>query len=199
MNKKIISLFLLYFLQFYATSCIPCNCDPVRTYERIYNGLEIKAWDTSKFQNEEITDSVYKNAFGLTISVEFELNQIASLHKATSVQWASFGFASAYAMSCDCPPDEYKTVDPIESIVITVTDVQSQKTTDITDNFYTTGYNAEQITIGKLFENRDDWHDHFRLDLVKYDNIPDTSVFEIRIILESGKELVEQTQQIIFI
>ena len=163
MNKKLISLLLLYFFQFLATSCAPCDCEPVKTFERTYNGLELKAWDTSGFQNEEVSDTVNKNSFGLTVSVEFDLNQIAYLK--SRLDFSSFGFASAYA--CSCPPDEYINVDPIESIEIRVTDTQSQEIMDVTTNFSTYDYNGEQITISDFFENRADWHHGFQLDMTE--------------------------------
>ena len=194
MNKKLISLLLIYFFQFLVTSCDPCDCDPAKTFERTYNGFELKAWDTSGFQNAEVSDTVNKNSFGLTVSVEFELNQIAYLK--SRLDFSSFGFASAYA--CSCVPDEYINVDPIEFIEIRVTDTQSQEITTVTANFATYDYNGEQITISELFENRADWPDGFQLDMIEYDNIPDTSIFEVKIILESGTELVEQTQEINF-
>ena len=70
--------------------------------------MELKTWDTSGFQNAEVFDSVNKNSFGLTVSVE--LNQIAYLK--SRLDFSSFGFASAY--TCSCPPDEYINVDPID-------------------------------------------------------------------------------------
>lgn len=194
MNKKLIALLLIYFFQFIATSCDPCDCDPAKTFERTYNGLELKAWDTSGFQNEEVSGTVNKNSFGLTVSVEFDLNQIAYLK--SRLDFSSFGFASAYA--CSCVPDEYINIDPIKFIEIRVTDIQSQEITDVTANFSTYDYNGDQITISDLFENRADWHDGFQLDMTEYENIPDTSVFEVKIILESGIELIEQTQEINF-
>ena len=108
MKKKLISLLLIYFFQFLATSCHQCDCDSAKTFERTYNGLELKTWDTSGFQNAEVFDSVNKNSFGLTVSVE--LNQIAYLK--SRLDFSSFGFASAYA--CSCPPDEYINVDPFD-------------------------------------------------------------------------------------
>lgn len=194
MNKKLLSLLLLYFFQFLATSCDPCDCSPSRTFERTYNGLELKAWDTAGFQNVEVSGNVNKNAFGLTVSVEFELHQIAYLK--SRINFGSFGFTPAYA--CSCVPDEYINFDPIETIEIRVTDTQSLEISDVTANFTTNDYNGEQITISELFENRADWHDGFRLDMTEYDNIPNTSIFEVKIILNSGTELIEQTQEINF-
>ena len=145
MNKKVIVVFLLYFFQCIASSCISCDCEPVKTYEILYNGFELKAWDTSGSQKKEIRGGVNKNAFGLTIALEFDLNQIAFYKP--KLDLSSFGFASAYATSCDCPLDEYITKDPIESIIITVTNTQSQEVTDVTANFYTYDFNGDQITI----------------------------------------------------
>lgn len=197
MNKKAVVIFIIYFIQFLATSCFPCNCDPINTFERTYNDLEIKAWDTSGFQNEEVINSAYKNAFGFTISVQFDLNQIS--YSKSIFNMSSFGFASAYAMSdCDCPADEYINVDPIVSIKINVENLENQEIMDVTDNFTTYNYNGEQLTISELFEIREDWHDGFQVDMTKYSNIPDTAIFTIIISLETGTELIKETQEITF-
>ena len=108
MNKKTYFPITNILFQFLATSCHQCDCDSAKTFERTYNGLELKTWDTSGFQNAEVFDSVNKNSFGLTVSVE--LNQIAYLK--SRLDFSSFGFASAY--TCSCPPDEYINVDPID-------------------------------------------------------------------------------------
>lgn len=198
MNKKVITIFLIYFIQFLGTSCFPsCDCDPIKTFERTYNGIELKAWDTSGFQIEEVINSAYKNAFGLTISVQFDLNQIAS--SKPKLNMSSFGYTSAYAVSdCDCPSDEYINIDPIFSIKINVTNLENEEIIDVTDNFTTYSYNGEQLTISELFEIREDWHDGFQVDLSEYENIPDRSLFTVIILLESGTELIEQTQEITF-
>ena len=197
MNKKITSIFLIYLVQFLVTSCIlppPCGCEPFKTFERIYHDLELKAWDTSGFQIAEVTDSVHKNSFGLSISVVFELNQIAYLKP--KLNWNSFGFTSAYA--CSCEPDEYINVDPITSIEIIVTNSENQEVTDVTDNFTTYGYDGEQLTIKELFKNRAEWHDGFQIEMTEYDNVPNSAIFIVKIFLESGIELIEQTQEINF-
>ena len=163
----------------------------------MYNNLEIQAWDTSGFQNEEVINTAKKNAFGLTIAVQFELNQISYSEKMVNMRL--FGFTSAYAMSgCDCPVDEYINLDPIVSIKINVTNLENQEIIDVTDNFTTYNYNGEQLTINELFEIREEWHDGFQMDMSKYDNIPDSSLFTVIILLESGIELIEDTQEITF-
>lgn len=197
MNKKVIIIFLIYFIPFLATCCFTCDCDPIKTFESTYNDLDIRAWDTSGFENKEVVNSAYKNAFGLTISVQFELNQISYSKPIWNI--SSFGFTSAYAMSeCDCPMDEYINLDPLASIKINVINLETQEITDVTDNFTTYNYNGEQMTISELFEIRDEWHDGFQLDMSEYDNIPDSSLFSVIISLESGAELIKQTQEITF-
>ena len=141
----------------------------LKLLKEYYNGLELKAWNTSGFRSIEVEDSVYKN---------------------------SFGFTPAYA--CSCPYDEYINVDPITSIKITVTNSENQEVIDVTDNFLTYAYDGEQLTISELFENRADWHDGFQMDMMEYDNIPNSSIFTVTIFLESGVELMERTQEIKF-
>lgn len=145
MNKRLLSLFLIYIFQFLATSCVPffCDCDRAKTYERTYKGFELNAFFTSDFQNTEGSNTVNKNSFGLLVSIESELNQIAYLK--SKFDFSSFGFASAYA--CSYAPDEYINVDPIEYKEIGVTDSQSQEITDVTANFSIYDLNGKQRTI----------------------------------------------------
>lgn len=196
MNKRLLSLFLICVFQFLATSCIHlfCDCDRAKTYERTYNGLELNAFFTSDFQNTEGSNTVNKNSFGLLVSVESELNQIAYLK--SKFDFSSFGFASAYA--CTCVSDEYISIDPIEYIEIEVTDSQSQEITDVTANFSIYDLNGKQTTIKELFENRAYQHTGFQLNMMENDNIPDSSIFTVKIVLASGTELIQQTQEINF-
>ena len=197
MNKRLLSLFLIYIFQFLATSCVPffCDCDRAKTYERTYNGLELNAFFTSDFQNTAPSNTDNKNnSFGLLVFVESELNQIANLK--SKFDFSSFGFASAYA--CTCVSDEYISIDPIEYIEIEVTDSQSQEITDVTANFTIYDLNGKQTTIKELFENRIYQHTGFQLNMMENDNIPDSSIFTVKIVLKSGTELIQQTQEINF-
>jgi len=193
MNKKVKVLLFLYVFQFIISSCTDCHCNSAN-YDKVYNDLELRAWDTSGFQNSEITDltPVSKNGFGLSVSVLFELNEVA-LNK---VKWHSLGFASAYA--CDCPSDTYNIDDPIDTIQIMVLDTNTQSEFDITSQFRTKSHNGDEITLDALFENLADWQDGFQFDLKIEDNIPNAAIFTVKIYLESGIELVKQTPQINF-
>ena len=194
MNKKLTALFLIYVFQF-VTSCDErCYCPPAKTFEKTFKGFELKAWDTSGFQSEEVTNTVNKNSFGLTVSVQFDFNQIG--YHQSKFDFSSFGFASAYA--CSCVMDEYVDVDAIEAIKILVTDTKTQETSDITANFTTYDHNREPISISGFFEKRVENQTDLQLDMTTYNDIPDTSIFEVILILASGNELIEQTQVINF-
>ncbi len=193
MNKKLKVLLFIYLFQIIA-SCNTCDCGDMQTYEKTYNGIELKAWDTSGFQNEEVTDTVYRNAFGLSVSVEFDLNEVTSHSK---IDLSSFGFMSAYA--CDCVEPKHIISDPIDTIEIIVTDTETQIETIVTDNFSTHDNNGNSITTSELFENREDWQDGFQFDLEDLSNIPNSSIFTVHINLESGIQLSETTEEINFI
>lgn len=194
MNKKRISLLLIYFFKFFATSCEQCDCPPANIFDRTVNGVELKVLDTSDFENVAVYGTVSKNSFELTVFVRFELNQIG--YSKSRLDFSSSGFALAYA--CSCEPDEYINLDPIKFIEIRVTDTQSQEITNVASNFATYNYNGEQIVISKLFENNAYWYNGFQLVMAQYDNIPNSSIFTVKIILESGIEWVAQTQEINF-
>lgn len=94
--------------------------------------------------------------------------------------------------------DEYIDVDAIEAIKILVTDTKTQETSDVTANFTTYDHNREPISISGFFEKRVENQTDLQLDMTTYNDIPDTSIFEVILILASGNELIEQTQEINF-
>ncbi len=196
MSKKLFVIIFIYFIQILASSCDSCNCDNAKTFVRTYTELELKAWDTSGFKNEELSSTVNKSNFGLSVAVLSELNQIAQLQLHTNLNLHGFGFAAAYA--CSCVPDEYINAEPIKSIEITVTNIETLEVINVTDNFSTYGYDNEKISISAFFDTIADWHDAFQIDMTTSDNIPDVSIFTVKIILESGIELQKETQEINF-
>ncbi len=192
-NKKLTALLLIYVFQFVMSCDERCYCPPIKTFEKTFKGFELKAWDTSSFQSEEVTNTVNKNSFGLTVSIQFDFNQI-SYHQ-SKFDFSSFGFVSAYA--CICPLDKYIEVDTIEAIKILVTDTKTQETSDVTANFTTYDHNREPISISGFFEKMVNQTD-LQLDMTAYNDIPDTSIFEVILVLVSGNELIKQTQEINF-
>lgn len=55
------------------------------------------------------------------------------------------------------------------------------------------------MSIKESFENLNRWNDNFRLDLIEFDNIPDSAIFKVTILLDSGKELTQKTNEIEFL
>lgn len=200
MNKKVVSLFLLYVIPFVFSACV-CNCNK-RAYERQYTGVELSAWDTSGFRNEEITDAqmVSKNTFGLSFYINENYTEITSIQP--TLDFSSLGFASAYALSCDCLPDDYTTLDPLNSIVISVINTENQEETIVTSNFEAYNFEGNLVTANELFainQTDDYWYPTgYQLDLVTVENIPNVAIFKVKIVLDSGAELIQQTNEIHF-
>ena len=199
-NKNIFCLFAIFFLQFLATSCDFCGCGSIKTFEVLNNNVNLTAWDTSGFKDKFVTaDAVNKNSFGISILVDAEFKEIACSKPKTNL--SALGFSAAYA--CSCPSDNYINNNPITSIEISVTNLLNNEIIDVTNNFTIYDF-GEQISIKEYIENREInmnyyQNDSFDFDMTRYDNIPNLSVFTIKIILKSGKELSEETQEINFI
>jgi len=199
MNKIFKSLCFIYLLQFFATSCdVKCNCPKeIDVFEILYNSLELKAFDTSGFQESEISSIVNKNSFGLTVTLLYDLIKIGyNNYKINELNLSSFGFSPTYA--CTCPSKEV-LLNPINKVEIMVTNVNNQETKNVTSKFSTQyRYNEEEISIDELIGKITENDFFFALDLVDYEDIPNSSIFTIKIILESGVELIEQTKEINF-
>lgn len=187
-SKSIIALISIFTIQF-LSSCVPCKCGDAVTYEVEYDGITVVPWDTAGFGLAEVTDSVYRNAFGLTLSVNFEPRKVSQIQ-------SNFGFSGAYA--CDCVGDQFNFIDPIANVEIFMTDVSNDEQQDVTNLFGVYGYSGELISLAELFANREQWHDGFQFELVEFDEIPTSVVFTVNVHLESGKVFSELTQQINF-
>ena len=195
MTKKIFfTLGFIFTLQL-IFSCDPCECPTPQKYRVDYNDITVIAHNTAGFQVKPIEDTIHKNTLGLSVSVNFELVKLAKSMKTTG----SFGFNSAMAFSCDCIGDEYLYENPIDKIEIYVKDVQTSDTTQVTDNFATYGYSSGNlISLDELFSNREEWHDGFQFELVKYESIPSSAIFIVEAYLASGTKLTRETDQINF-
>ncbi len=194
MNKKILSLVILYLLQFMAASCDTCGCESASIFERQYTGVDLNTLDTSSSQTAEIVGTVNKSTFGITVLLQFELNQIT--WNKTRSTLSNFGFAAAYG--CSCPENEYLDTDPINAIEIIATNTENEEETVVTDSFTVTGNDGEPMDIKAFFDIGDNWEDSFQLNLTTSDAIPDSSIFTVSIVLFSGNELSQRTEVIRF-
>ena len=197
MKKNLLALLGLYTFQFLFSAC-DCNCPPVKTFNSVYTSFDLQSWDTSGFNNMETENKAYKNAFGLSIYLNYSDEEATSTTMNTNL--SGFGFSSAYAWSCDCPFDNYIIQDPIVDIDIFVTNAITNERINITQNFESSNYYDDtKITVKELFQDLDRRNDNFRFDLVEFDNVPDSAVFTISILLDSGKELTQNTGKIEFL
>ena len=197
MIKKIFkSLFVIYLIQLLGVACETddCDCPTPQTLGRTFNRVELQALDFAEIPVSEVNGNVDRAFFGLNIAIVSELEQVVvSCKKAGG---ANLGFALAYA--CSCLADQFISIDPIEALTIQVTDTQTMNTTDITNNFSYDGQQGQLIDIINSFENSEFWPDEFQLELNDSENIPDSSVFTVTVVLASGREFTAQTQEINF-
>lgn len=188
MNSKSITALVLIFLIQFLASCDWCNCNP-QTYEVEYDSIKITPWNTAGFGAIEVTDSVYRNAFGITMAMNFEPKKVSQIRH-------NFGFSGAYA--CDCDGDQYNFVDPIDYAEIFMTDVVNDEQVNVTELFGAYGNSGELISLTELFSIRQEWYDGFQFELIEFDSVPTSVVFSVTVYLESGKMFSEETQQINF-
>lgn len=190
MKLKVLAVGGILILSQIVISCI-CNCPKWSTFEHRYKGVSVTAYDTSGFNPVEANGKVYKNAFGLGISVNFDSTPVASLARNCNI-----GFAQATA--CSCPDDEFLYPDPIENMRIKIHDLDNDKIVDVTSLFRMRSYDDEVITVEQFFEQRAEWHDGFQTELSEYETMPNSVVFIVGISLESGKTFENQTDEIRF-
>lgn len=201
MIKKVArSLLCIYALQLLILSCgetDDCNCPPVTNFERSYTALEITALDSSSTPPSTIDGPVDRSSFALSIDIDFDVQQVAM--RSHGFDFSGFGFATASA--CSCIGKRFVSDDPVASVRIEVTDVQSQQSVEITDQFSIADLvtqNEDVLSVIQAFEEFREWPEAFQADLAVIDNIPDTAIFTVTIRLESGSEFVDQTAQINF-
>ena len=201
MIKKVArSLLCIYALQLLIISCgetDDCNCPPVTNFERSYTALELAALDSSNTPPSTIDGPVDRNSFALSIDIDFDVEQVAM--RSHGFDFSGFGFATASA--CSCIGERFVSDDPVASVRVEVTDVQSQQVADVTDQFIIADLitqNEDILSVIRAFEEYREWPEAFQADLVVIDNIPDTAIFSVTILLESGREFVDQTAQINF-
>ncbi|MDB2622551.1 hypothetical protein N9Y06_04525 [Flavobacteriales bacterium] len=191
MNKIIVAVFGLYALQF-MSSCIIPECPEPKPLVITYNGLEVKGWNTSGFQNIELehADSIDKCDFGISIKVLSEAKEIST------IRTSSFGMDQAIAWSC--PGPDYHYSNRILSIEVLLTDVVTSKTDTITNRFKAQTYYGEKLSLSDLSAIEPE-QSYFRLALTDCDSIPNISIFSVNINLDSGNTVSNETEQIHFL
>ena len=194
-QKTLLLLVLLFTLQLAVSCGDDCVCPGAETYEVDYREVNITPYNTAGFVARVVEDSVPKNAFGLEIQVDFDLTKIS--YQPVSLP-AGFGYS--YALACDCVGPEYVYPDSLDYLTIRMTDVATDEAQDVSSWFATyAGYGSDElISLEAFFQSRAEWHDGFRLELIKYDAVPRAAVFVVEAYLTSGKTFATQTIPIHF-
>ncbi|MGC6471135.1 MAG: hypothetical protein ACON4E_07710 [Flavobacteriales bacterium] len=194
MNKKITTLLALFFVQFIISSCEDtCVCPPPSVFEKHYTSIHVDAFDTSGFEPTLVSESVYKNAFGLSFYAQSEYRRIAKIFQRN----ASFGFNSSFA--CSCLGDEYRNNDTIEQINIYAINMSNEELLDASDWFTVSSYNGSSLTLAEHMDLYPIYGDGFQLDLDTISIVPDSVVFKVDFSFTSGLILSNQTATITFI
>ena len=196
-TKSVIALISIFFIQFVMSCRDECDCGHSGVYEVEYDGITVTPWNTAGFNATKVMDTVHRNAFGLTLSVNFEQYKISSLHN-------NFGLSAALA--CSCVPPEYYYTDPIDYAEVYVTDISTNEQQNATEHFGAYNYPDGSISLTDFFSIRqkeyEDRHLHpfleLQLELTEFEDVPSSAVFTVNVYLKSGTKFSEQTQQIKF-
>ena len=191
MAKKVIIIMLGFFFTQLMVSCI-CNCGTPGVYEVEYSGAFITPMNTAGFYTEPVTDTVYKNSFGLYMGLDFEMVQTAMV---SNNNFTGFGFAQAF--SCSCDGDEYGYPDPLSTMDLFVINTKTEERINVTSWFGVYGYDGI-LPFDEFFKQREDWHDGFQVELVEFDSIPNSAIFVVEAHLESGLIFTKETSVVNF-
>jgi len=204
MKKKLIILFFLLvpIVNGLFQSCCDCN---VETKHENYShkAMFLKNLDNSG-ENAIESESLQlnKNAYGIRLYLEREKIVIACAKRINSIF-----IQSAYATSCECPPEFlYYPSDSIMSIkIFTVNhfDNQHSNNSDITDYFRVSGsYSTVENHVANMhYTYADDfeyWGQGLKLDLLLMTapTANNKQQFEIQVALSDGRILKQQTTEI---
>ena len=144
-----------------------------------------------------------KNAYGIRLYLEREKVVVACTKK----QINSIFIQSAYATSCDCPPEFlYFANDSIVSIkIFTINDFDNQhlENSDVTDYFKVAGsFSTIESYVAKMYytyaDDFDYWGRELKLDVLLM-TAPTTNNkqrFEVQVTLSDGRILKQQTLEI---
>ena len=195
----IISVFVVQiFISCFDDDCSG-DCSDGFIYEQTYSGVSLIPFNTLGTDKE-----VYKDTFGMLISMELTSEAITRISKKTII--SNFGFSSAYACS-PCEPN-YIYSNSIQAVKIYMNEEDSEQRIDVTKSFkiedysYATDSNST-FSLQEFFPIEDkayyDWYNAFNVKLTSYNNILDSVFFEIEVELDTGIILTSQSDLITFI
>ena len=205
MKKKLVILFFLLvpIVGVVFHSCCDCK-EETQHGNYSHKTMFLKNLDNS---GAEIIESealqLNKNAYGIRLYLEREKVVVACVKK----QINSIFIPSAYATSCDCPPEFlYFANDSIVSIkIFTINDFDNQhlENSDVTDYFKVAGSfsTIESYVANMYYTYADDfvyWGRELKLDLLLMTapTANNKQQFEIQVALSDGRILKQKTIEI---
>lgn len=192
MKSKALIVIVIGFMVQLVISC--CNCNGPYTYNVVYVDFDVYPYDIDGFYPQIITDTVYKNSFGLEINMITE----QKLAKNQIDLGLELGFSDAKAFSCECEPDEYLYPDMISQIKIYAINQLSEEIRDVTSCFAMYHYDRGYILLQDVCFEEFTWENSFQIKLVDYEDIPQSVIFEVKVMFESNSILSSQTEVVNF-
>ncbi|MDR9401628.1 MAG: hypothetical protein RI558_09435, partial [Psychroflexus sp.] len=89
--------------------------------------------------------------------------------------------------------------DTLSSVEITLNNIDTGDQTIITDRFTVDVPSGTPQPVNDLIDDLEYWEDQFNLELIQFENLPANASFIIKVTLESGIELVKETNAVVFI
>lgn len=192
MIKKVLLILAIIFSLQVTMSCIFCNCPDTNTYDVIYNSASVTAINTSGFNYETVTDSVYKNAFGLEILISYD--QVLSTTNNSS--YFTLGFKPL--MACSCNSNEYLFPDPVSDIQIFSINTLTNESVNVTSDFEVPVWHDEGMSIQGYIEQGIEWLTYLQVEMVEHEEIPSSVIFRVEVTLQSGTIFTDETSQVNF-
>ena len=188
MQLKPLIIYCCLFLIQMGFSCVPCDCNE-KSYVVEFHNMDLTALDLSGFQATEVKDTVYRNAFGLVVAMSAHAQEVSD-------NGINFGFSSA--MACDCGPDNYDYIDPVQTAEIYMTDEITGQIFNASTFFNIWEYAGNLTSIPDFFAEKRQDQEYFQFQLTAYDSVPESATFMVELTLVSGTQFTEQTQTIHF-
>lgn len=193
MIKKVFFILIFISVSQILNSCLFFgSCPSPKTFEVIYTDVSIKAENIADYSSIENNGTINKSALGLAVWVNFDATQIAQ-----NMSFTSLGLKSAYALSCE--DDIYEFQDDILNIEILITNIGTGAIKNANQIFGQFDYYVNNfITIDEVMENRYEGDDRFSFEILEPDSLPDSAIFTVKVELESGTILADETPVINF-
>ncbi len=192
--RKVFAVLICIFLAQSLVSCFN-QCEDSQTFSVSYESVNIETFDTSGFGLKDSDSALFKNAFAIRINIQTTEEEIADYRIAFSA-----GFNTAKAEDCGGLFFEYEDkISDAEIIRIDENGIETNMTTAFSWN----NNNGDFISIAEIMEEAYEYPDYinnsFSLELLDYNDLPQSFKLRVDVILESGTILTQETGTLYFV